>query len=541
MYGTFESQREGSSERVFADSKSFAPSGNSASWYTSFESENSWEVHAENTEFGYTTIFDDSGSDSHSESSGAQSYTPGEEENPTGDYAPHDLSGGNGSGEGGEGLANSEIGERILNGPARDLIKKFTSPDRLANKGHIINLPHFVDPNDTTPKTTDLVARWYFGQSQKGLLVMLAAGEEGNNVGHHSFHFSLLKLFGDGMSEEAFLIGMRFYLSDPRHNGKAIPGGLTHQQVAPLIEEMWNRFRVKIGAAEPIIDNKGSITGYKKLREVTGEQMLEFLQKYLLQGVDPATGDTKRFADVRKFNEYYLDQAAKHFKELGLQYDDPRKWKAGDIPKLKDQGRGYVVGRMGKDNYAKYRGRWKILAAFGAFLSGMGADAALAAAGALTEDSAEALAKAIAALERGDLQEADRWFGNSPDLGEEPTPGSFLAHIDDKITSSEGAEQRILLGLRALWTEHWGKLIEAFRQSQNAQAGGGGPGYPPEFYYGGRMPAPPSQQIDPETMLQTLSWIRFLVFYTMSPLSYKLGLLFGSSGQEMPPPPNQED
>jgi hypothetical protein len=109
MYGTFESQREGSSERVFADSKSFAPSGNSASWYTSFESENSWEVHAENTEFGYTTIFDDSGSDSHSESSGAQSYTPGEEENPTGDYRPpFETHGGSGSGEGGEGGDTSE-------------------------------------------------------------------------------------------------------------------------------------------------------------------------------------------------------------------------------------------------------------------------------------------------------------------------------------------------------------------------------------------------------------------------------------------------
>ncbi len=82
----FEKHNDGSSARVFAESKSFSQLGRSASWSTSFNSEHSWNLLAEVTEFGYTIVVDDSGTDSDSESSGSQTYEPGDDDNPSNNY-----------------------------------------------------------------------------------------------------------------------------------------------------------------------------------------------------------------------------------------------------------------------------------------------------------------------------------------------------------------------------------------------------------------------------------------------------------------------
>lgn len=146
--GSFTHESEGRTEHVFSDEKSFTSAGNSASWYTSFETESSWSVHAEITEFGYTIIVDDSDEDSYSESSGAQSYEPGEEDDPSGPYRPM---GGDGDGEGnsggsGEGTSERTSGSKSPIGKLTDMNGdgRITSEDLRLKRQQLALLRKFV-------------------------------------------------------------------------------------------------------------------------------------------------------------------------------------------------------------------------------------------------------------------------------------------------------------------------------------------------------------------------------------------------------------
>ena len=173
---TFERHIDGDSTRVFSDNKSFSHLGRTASWSTSFNSNLDWNSHAEITEFGYTIVVDDSGSETKSESSGEHTYEPGEGEDPSGSYRPKGQDGGGGSGEGGGGdLEDGELGDMVRSSPAFDLFTQFMRPHWEKSHGDFVNVPHIINPGDPAPTAMNL--KWYDWMRDEAKPLFVNAGE----------------------------------------------------------------------------------------------------------------------------------------------------------------------------------------------------------------------------------------------------------------------------------------------------------------------------------------------------------------------------
>src|SRR5690606_24700728 len=115
-------QEESSSETTFSMEESFNSKGDWAKWSSSIEYERIWSVDADIVGIGAVAILEDSGSESFSESSGEQTYTPKKEEDPKNNYNGRTSpigEGGNGDGEGqnGENAGTNAQPQRRISNP----------------------------------------------------------------------------------------------------------------------------------------------------------------------------------------------------------------------------------------------------------------------------------------------------------------------------------------------------------------------------------------------------------------------------------------